>query len=126
MAFKLTQNPLEESALFSSTQQGSTEQKKPAAKKQPAKKLAEKKPEPAPAEPLTVPPRRQSAKPKLDPDAYQRATFIVRRDLLDLLKDYAYTERREIKDVINQILEEAMKKALNEYKKDGRTLIPHP
>ncbi len=36
---------------------------------------------------------------------YTRATFIVRRDLLDQLKDYAYTERLSLKDAINEALE---------------------
>jgi len=33
-------------------------------------------------------------------DGYTRATFIVREDLLKKLKDYAYTEREKIKDVV--------------------------
>lgn len=37
---------------------------------------------------------------------FTRATFIVRCDLLKKLKDYAYTERESLKDVINNVLEE--------------------
>lgn len=125
MAYKLTQNPLEQNPLFSGMQQGSNEEKKPAAKKSAAKKQGAKKPETDKSEPVKAQPQPAPAKPKDDPEAYQRATFIVRRDLLDALKDYAYTERREIKEVINQILEEAMKKTAAEYAKAGKQMLPH-
>ena len=39
-------------------------------------------------------------------EGYTRATFIVREDLLKKLKDYAYTEREKIKDVVNKMLAE--------------------
>ena len=39
-------------------------------------------------------------------DNYTRATFIVREDLLKKLKDYAYTERETLKDVVNRMLAE--------------------
>jgi len=39
-------------------------------------------------------------------EEYTRATFIVKVDTLEQLKDYAYTERLKLKDLINQILEE--------------------
>lgn len=42
-------------------------------------------------------------------DDYTRATFIVREDLLEKLKDYAWTERKTLKDTINEILEEYLK-----------------
>jgi len=37
-------------------------------------------------------------------DGYTRATFIVREDLLKKLKDYAYTERETLKDVVNKMI----------------------
>jgi len=37
---------------------------------------------------------------------WTRATFIVREDLLEKLKDLAYTERRSIKEVINEAIEQ--------------------
>ena len=40
---------------------------------------------------------------------YTRATFIVHESLLEKLKDYAYTERRAIKDIINEMLEGYLK-----------------
>jgi len=39
-------------------------------------------------------------------EGYTRATFIVREDLLEKLKDLAYTERRSIKEVINEAIEQ--------------------
>jgi len=39
-------------------------------------------------------------------EGYTRATFIVREDLLKKLKDYAYTEREKLKDVVNKMLAE--------------------
>ena len=39
-------------------------------------------------------------------DNFTRATFIVREDLLKKLKDYAYTERETLKDVVNKMLAE--------------------
>lgn len=50
-------------------------------------------------------------------EEFTRATFIVRCDLLDKLKDYAYTERESLKDVVNNILED--------FLKDKDDLLPH-
>ncbi|MGI6226622.1 MAG: hypothetical protein ACOYJ1_10235 [Peptococcales bacterium] len=40
---------------------------------------------------------------------WTRATFIVREDILEKFKDYAYTERLTHKELINSILEEYLK-----------------
>jgi len=48
-------------------------------------------------------------------DGYTRATFIVREDLLKKLKDYAYTERETLKDVINYMIEQFL---------DGKDFCP--
>lgn len=40
---------------------------------------------------------------------YTRATFILREDLLEKLKDYAYTDRRSIKDIVSEMLEQYLK-----------------
>lgn len=113
MAFHLDQNPLEQNPLFAGVpQQGSpgTAAKKPAAE-QPEQKAVKA------AKPRTAQPDGS--------EAYQRATFIVRRDLLARLKDYAYTERRELKEIINTILESALDEIAAEYEKDGRSFVPH-
>lgn len=39
-----------------------------------------------------------------------RATFIVKEELLKKLKDLAYWERRKIQDVVNEALEDYLKK----------------
>ena len=36
---------------------------------------------------------------------WTRATFIMREDLLKRLKDYAYTDRRSLKDIMNEMAE---------------------
>ncbi len=43
------------------------------------------------------------------PEEWTRATFILREDLLKKLKDYAYTERKTIKDTVNEMVEEYLK-----------------
>lgn len=125
MAYQLKSNPLENNPLFGNTpqEQPAPNPEKPADNPKSAKKSTrkpsgkkEKKTNPAP-EPA---PEKQSA-----PEDFVRATFIVRRDLLKLLKDYAYTERREIKEVINEILGEALAKIESDYAADGRKFISH-
>lgn len=51
----------------------------------------------------------------LTPD-YTRATFIVKVETLNALKDYAYTERRLIKDVINDILDDFVENKIDKSK----------
>ena len=136
MAFQLKSNPLDNHPLFSTQPEpqpaAATEQneqpEQPAKPRKSAKKSA-KKPSGSRGGKTTTP--AASAKPAPQPmqesspdaEAYTRATFIVRRDLLRLLKDYAYTERREIKEVINEILAEALAKIEADYAADGRKLI---
>jgi hypothetical protein len=52
--------------------------------------------------------RDNSAQRGLQKD-YTRQTFIVRVDLLNKLKDYAYTERKNIKDILNDMIEGYLK-----------------
>ena len=51
------------------------------------------------------------------PDDWTRATFIVRVELLNKLKDFAYTERISIKEALNV--------ALERFLKDSTDLLPH-
>lgn len=51
-------------------------------------------------------------------DDYQRMTFIIRKDLLDKLRDYCYTER------ISQ--KEGLERALVAYLEDKDELVTHP
>lgn len=48
-----------------------------------------------------------------DVDNYDRATFIVRKDLLVKFRDYCYTERLDQKAVINDALEAFLKDKKN-------------
>ena len=52
---------------------------------------------------------------------YIRATFIVEVELLETLKDYAYTERLSIKDVINEAL-----RSFVDSKVDKQSLLHKP
>jgi hypothetical protein len=52
---------------------------------------------------------KRGPRPAADQDDYKRATFIVKKDLLEKLKYKAYEERKDIKQIINEILEEALK-----------------
>lgn len=49
---------------------------------------------------------------------YTRATFILRVETLNGLKDYAYTERKPIKEAVDEIISQF----LNEYTKTNKLL----
>ena len=51
-------------------------------------------------------------------DEYQRMTFIVRKDLLDKLRDYCYTERISQKD--------GLERALVQFLENKEDLFSHP
>lgn len=51
-------------------------------------------------------------------DEYQRMTFIIRKDLLDKLRDYCYTERLSQKEGLEQ--------ALVSFLEDKGDLVSHP
>ena len=53
-----------------------------------------------------------------DADDWTRATFIIRKDLLEKLHDYSYTERVDLKTAINTAIEELVK--------DRNDLLEHP
>lgn len=40
------------------------------------------------------------------PENWTRATFIIREDRLKRLKDYAYTDRRTLKEIVNEMLDQ--------------------
>lgn len=48
------------------------------------------------------------------PENWTRATFIVREDRLKRLKDFAYTDRRSLKDIINEMIDQYL---------DGKEII---
>lgn len=128
MAYQLKSNPLDNNPLFSSAAPEENAQKpaqKPGKKPRSTSGRQAKQPKAesakaAPAAKKQEEPQRKSAQDQAD---YTRATFIVRRDLLEQLKDYAFTERREIKEVINEILASALDEIKAEYQKDGRSFL---
>lgn len=114
MPFKLQSNPLENNALFAAPE---TEQ--------PQKQEKPKKSGKAAAQSAKTE-KKQPVKPEQIPEEYIRATFIVRTDLLSRLKDYAYTDRREIKAVINEILEKSLDEIEAAYAKRGEKILHAP
>ena len=55
-------------------------------------------------------------------DGWTRASFIIRKDVLDKFYDFAYTERLTKKDAITQIFDEYFKR----YEESGKKLIVDP
>ena len=103
MPYKLTNNPLENSALFTAEQAAEIKEKEPKNKKgRPAKDDIIK----------------TGAQAGLTAD-YTRATFIVKLSVLDQIKDYAYTERLSMKDAVNKLLIDS----LEAYKAQGGVLL---
>ena len=143
MAYQLKSNPLDNNPLFAGSgepeQSGQAAEQDAKPKKQTRGKSGKQAKQPKKETAKAQSTRGESTEKKAaeqtakaaagaeaDKDAYTRATFIVRRDLLQRLKDIAFTERREIKEVINGILEEALDKVEAEYKKDGRSMLSRP
>ncbi|MCR5304863.1 MAG: hypothetical protein K6E33_09920 [Lachnospiraceae bacterium] len=54
---------------------------------------------------------------------YTRATFILRVDLVERLKNYAYTERLSMKEAINKLVGEALKREETRLKKQGKEIL---
>ena len=103
MAYKLTNNPLENSALFSAEQAAEIKEQEPKNKKgRPAKDDIIK----------------TGAQAGLTAD-YTRATFIVKLTILDEIKDYAYTERLSMKEAVNKLFSDS----LEAYKAQGGVLL---
>ena len=62
--------------------------------------------------------KRLERQKKYREDDYQRMTFIVKKDLLDKLRDYCFTERISQKDALEIIL--------GEFLEDKSELLSHP
>lgn len=56
-------------------------------------------------------------------EEYTRATLILRVDLVEKLKNYAYTERLTMKEAANKLLGEALEREEKRLAKDGVTII---
>ena len=104
-------NPLNGNLLFAETPQ-----------EQPQEKTQAKKSQGRPKNDNLV--RGNSVQEGLTED-YTRATFILKVETLNKLKDYAYTERLSIKDAINEILERALEAEEKKLDKKGEKLLDH-
>lgn len=56
-------------------------------------------------------------------EEYTRATFIVRVDLVEKLKNYAYTERLTMKEAVNKIIAEALEREEKRLAKGGAEIL---
>jgi len=56
-------------------------------------------------------------------EEYTRATFILRVDLVEKLKNYAYTERLTMKETINRIIGEALEREEKRLAKQGNEIL---
>lgn len=73
---------------------------------EPAEEKASQEPKRRTGRPTTIKRKLDKTSQANLPDKWTRATFIVHEDLLDNLKDLAYTERKTITDVINEAIEQ--------------------
>lgn len=56
-------------------------------------------------------------------EEYTRATFIMRVDLVEKLKNYAYTERLSMKEAVNKIIGEALEREEKRLAKQGAEIL---
>jgi len=56
-------------------------------------------------------------------EEYTRATFIMRVDLVEKLKNYAYTERLSMKEAVNKIIGEALEREEKRLAKNGAEIL---
>lgn len=57
---------------------------------------------------------------------YKRATFHVSEDLLRRLKALAYTDRKRIQALVNEILQEGIEKREKQHEQAGENIMPYP
>lgn len=67
--------------------------------------------------------RDKSAQQGLTED-WTRATFIIEVETLELLKDYAYTERLKMKEVVQAALDQFIEQTVRPMQENG-TLLKH-
>lgn len=54
---------------------------------------------------------------------YRRATYILRVDIVEKIADLAYTERKAVKDVMQELLDDALGRVMKKYEKEGLELL---
>lgn len=55
-------------------------------------------------------------------DGWTRATFIIEVEQLNLLKDYAYTQRLKMKEVMQMVIERFIEQEIDPLKDSGKLL----
>lgn len=68
-----------------------------------------------------APKAEQKKKTKLE-DLYSLHTYWIRKDLITKIRDYAYTERRSVRQAINKIIDIAFDQIEKEYQAKGKNL----
>ncbi len=56
-------------------------------------------------------------------EEYTRATFILKVELVEKIKDYAYTERLTMKEAANKLLSEALEREEKRLAKEGAEIL---
>lgn len=77
--------------------------------------------EPDQEEPKAAAPKAERKKTKLE-DLYSLHTYWIRKDLITKIRDYAYTERRSVRQAINKIIDIAFEQIEKEYQAKGKIL----
>ena len=77
--------------------------------------------EPDQEEPKAAAPKAERKKAKLE-DLYSLHTYWIRKDLITKIRDYAYTERRSVRQAINKIIDIAFDQIEKEYQAKGKNL----
>lgn len=72
-------------------------------------------------EPKAAAPKAERKKAKLE-DLYSLHTYWIRKDLITKIRDYAYTERRSVRQAINKIIDIAFDQIEKEYQAKGKNL----
>jgi len=118
MGFEMKHNPLEQNPLFQSREE--IPETSPGLSEAPVTRRKKK----AVTDTSSTLKTAENASEKLsEGSSYVRATFIVREDLLQTLKAYAYTARRPLKCVVNEILADSLGKIQKEYADRGEELL---
>lgn len=58
-------------------------------------------------------------------DQYTRQTYWIRNDFITMITDYAYTERINIRQSINKLIEIGLDQIKAEYEENGKTMMHH-
>lgn len=69
--------------------------------------------------------RGKAQKKNKRPFGFTTATFIIRADRLEWLRDYAYTERTTLKEALDDVLNRGMTDVAFAYDRDDKVMLRH-